>query len=161
MKSYLIRALLTLSFVVLSTGCTITRKVSPIAAGTAIQAIAIQRNQKVLMDEFHPELVSQIEQLGFTVESYDRVRPESTPFNLVYTANWQWDMAMYLTYFQAIVLKDGKKIGEIEYDARNGSGRMDKFGGTADKIRPLLIDLFNEVDRQKALPTATHPTAHL
>lgn len=101
------------------------------------------------MDEFHPELVSQIEQLGFKVESFDKVRPKSTPYHLVYTANWQWDLAVYLTYFQAIVMKDGKKIGEVEYDARQGSGRMDKFGGTADKIRPLLIDLFNNVERQK------------
>ena len=158
MKNQLIRALLILPLLVLATGCTINRKVSPIAPGTAIQTIAIQKNQKVLMDGFHPELVSQIEQLGFAVESYDRMPPESTPFHLVYTANWQWDMAMYLTYFQAIVMKDGKKIGEAEYDARRGSGRMDKFGGTADKIRPLLIDLFNEVDRQKAATRSTAPS---
>lgn len=152
MRKFIARASVVILLLVVSTGCTINRKVEPVAAGTAIKTIAIQRNPKVHMEGLHPELVSQLEQLGFKVETYETARPDSTPFFLLYTANWQWDMAMYLTYFQAILLEDGKKIGEVEYDARRGGGRMDKFGGTADKIRPLLIDLLNHVERAKPTP---------
>ncbi|HXI69353.1 MAG TPA: Sbal_3080 family lipoprotein [Verrucomicrobiae bacterium] len=149
MKCFILKFSLFASIVLIFSGCTITRNVSPVSSGTSIQTIYVQRNPKVLMDGFHPELVKQIQELGFEVESYEGSTPAAARYYLTYTANWQWDVAMYLTYFDATLFEDGKSIGNVEYDARRGSGRMDKFGHTAEKIRPLLIDLFKNVDRKQ------------
>jgi hypothetical protein len=37
------------------------------------------------------------------------------------------------------------QVGNAFYDARRGGGRLDKFGHTADKIRPLIDELFGSV----------------
>lgn len=58
-------------------------------------------------------------------------------------------MAMYLTYFQGTLMENGKVLGRVEYDSRRGGTNMGKFGKTAEKVRPLLIDLFSNVNRVK------------
>lgn len=139
--------------VVLLTGCTIARKVESAPAGTRISTIHVQKNTKVLMDGFHPELIAQLEGLGFQVESFEGPRPPEAVHMLTYTANWRWDMAMYLTYFQAMLLENNRILGKVEYDANMGGGRPDKFGRTSEKIRPLLIELLQNVETVQ--PTAT------
>jgi len=86
------------------------------------------------------------------VKSFDTKRPEGSRYWMTYTANWAWDMAMYLTYFDVRLMDEGKVLGHAEYDARRGGANMGKFGKTAEKIRPLLIDLLQNVDRGS--PTA-------
>lgn len=105
------------------------------------------------MKGLHPELVAQLTALGFQVESFDTTRPKEATYWMTYTANWNWDMAMYLTYFQATLMEDWKVLGRAEYDARKGGGNMGKFGKTAEKIQPLLVDLFQNVKR--GAPNAT------
>ena len=156
MKCFIVRFSLFASIVLAFSGCTITRTINPVSPGTAIQTIYVQRNPKVLMEGFHPELTKQIQELGFEVESYDGSTPQAAHYYMTYTANWQWDLAMYLTYFEATLFEDGKSIGKVEYDATRGSGRMDKFGHTADKIRPLLVELFKSVDRKQ--PVTVKPS---
>lgn len=41
------------------------------------------------------------------------------------------------------------------YNARNGGGRLDKFGRTAEKIRPLIDELFGSATTG---PIAVRPT---
>jgi len=130
--------------------CTIVRNVTAVPAGKTIDKVYVAQNKNVHMEGLHPEVLSQLKSLGFEVESYDGAPPANAVYTLVYTANWNWDMAMYLTYFQATVMENGKVLGRAEYDSRRGGARMDKFGKTAEKIRPLLMDLFGSVDRAKA-----------
>jgi hypothetical protein len=99
------------------------------------------------MEGLHPEILQQLTTLGFKVETFDTTRPKEATYWMTYTANWNWDMAIYLTYFQATLLEDGKVLGRAEYDARKGGANMGKFGKTAEKIRPLLMDLFQNVKR--------------
>lgn len=132
-------------------GCTISQNVVPIEASKAISKIYVQKNDKVLMDEFHPELLKQLNELGFETESYTTDLPKEANYYMNYTANWMWDMAMYLYYFKATVYEQAKEagfsksIGEVEYDAKMGGANMSKFGHTADKIKPLLQELFAKV----------------
>lgn len=49
-------------------------------------------------------------------------------------------------------IENGKVLGRAEYDSRRGGANMGKFGKTAEKIRPLLMDLLSNVERVK--PTA-------
>jgi hypothetical protein len=133
--------------------CSIVKNVTPVQPGATIDKIYVERNKNVHMDGLHPEVMDQLKKLGFQVESYDDAPPANAVYTFVYTANWNWDMAMYLTYFQGTLLEKGKVLGRVEYDSRRGGANMGKFGKTAEKIRPLLMDLFSNVTR----PAATAP----
>ncbi len=148
-KSFILNCLLFVMITLGFSGCTITRNVSPVSSGTVIQKIFVQRNPDVMMDGFHPELTKQIQALGFQVETYEGKPPDSALYYMTYKANWQWDFAICLIYFEATLYEDGKPIGKVEYDARKGGYRMSKYGHTADKIRPLIIELFKNVDKKQ------------
>lgn len=138
------------------TGCTITKQVDAVAPGKEIQKIWVAKNTNVHMEGLHPEVMTQLRALGFETAEYPGTSapPPGAIHTLVYTANWQWDMAMYLTYFQATLMESGHVLGRVEYDARRGGGNMGKFGATAEKIRPMLIDLLSNVKRVPATTPA-------
>lgn len=133
----------------MASSCSIVKNVNAVPPGKTIDKIYVARNKNVKMDGLQPEVLEQLRSLGFKTDTYEGAPPADAVYTLVYTANWHWDMAMYLTYFQATILENGKVLGRVEYDATRGGGRMDKFGKTAEKIRPLLMDLLTNVDRAK------------
>lgn len=141
------KLLVSLLFITFLSGCAIKSNVQPVDSNTRIQKIYVEENPKVLMDGLLPEIVSQIQELGFQSESYLGDRPAAAKNYITFTANWQWDMAMYLTYFKATLYEDARVLGEVEYNAKMGGANMSKFGKTADKIRPLLSELLENVER--------------
>lgn len=147
-------ALVSLVSIALLSGCAISRNVVPVDSGVAISKIYVLENENVHMKELVTELVKQINELGFESSMYKGDRPEGAKHYLTYTANWNWDMAMYLTYFKATLYEEGKVLGEVEYDAKMGGANMGKFGKTADKIRPLLQELLAKVKRGSPIPLA-------
>lgn len=118
------------------------RTVDPIP--TKISDICIKRNPKVFMDAFLPELQTQIESFGIKTRVFDDKAPDNCSFQLRYTANWTWDLAMYLTYAEIAVYENMHKqrIGRGIYDARDGSGNLSKFGSTANKLKTITDPLF-------------------
>ena len=148
-----IQSLLAGLLIAFTSGCTITQKVTAVDAGSAITTIYLHRNADVHMQGLHPEITQQLTSMGFRVESFDTHRPAEARHWMTYSANWQWDMAMYLTYFQVTLMEDGQVLGRAEYDARRGGANMAKFGKTAEKIRPLLADLLRQVKRGAAAAT--------
>jgi len=99
------------------------------------------------MEGLIPEVVAQIKQLGFDAERYEGVRPADAVHRIEITANWRWDMAMYLFYFQATLMDNSAVLGTAEYDARTGGANMGKFGTTAEKIRPLISELLRNATK--------------
>jgi hypothetical protein len=134
-------------------GCSIKQTIDPIK--TPVSRVCVHENPKVLMDEFQPELEKQIQAKGFQTESYKDTQPNDCSHRLEYTANWAWDMAMYLTYADLRVFDRSGLAGKAIYDARSGGGRLDKFGRTAEKIRPLIDELFGSATHG---PIAVQPT---
>jgi hypothetical protein len=135
--------------VVMLSACTISQNVSPVGEAIFIEKVYVKDNPKAHMKELVNELVTQIDELGFYSEKFEGNRPLDATHYLEYTANWAWDMAMYLTFFEAKLYDGGQLIGEVSYDARSGGGNMGKFGRTAEKIQPLLTELFEKVERPK------------
>lgn len=144
---------LSLSFITAVTfsGCAIKRDASPVSAGTEISEIYVQRNPQVHMEGLFDEIITQLDLMGFQVQGFEGAIPGQAEFVLTYTANWRWDMAMYLTYFRANLHKQDNLLGTAEYDARMGGMRLDKFGKTSEKIRPALTELLKAA---KPLPKA-------
>jgi hypothetical protein len=129
-----------LSAVLLLASCTITQSVDPVAVRPA--EVCVARNDTVHMTGFHDELVRQIEARGIAVRSFDGAVSEDCRHRVSYTANWRWDMAMYLAYAQVNVTEDGRPVGSAVYDATQGGANMGKFGPTAEKLAPLVGQLF-------------------
>lgn len=122
-------------------GCAINQSVRPVE-GTKIAEICIEQNDAVLMEGFLPTLRRSIEARGVATRVYEGPVPADCRHHLTYTANWQWDMAMYLTYALIEVREGTTVLGTATYDARNGGLNMGKFGSTESKIAPLIQQLF-------------------
>lgn len=133
-----------------TTGCVIHERVSPVRDDIN-KILCVEKNDKVLMEGFHSELISQLETMGIKTQThtFESKIPEGCIYSMDYTANWQWDMAMYLVYADIKVYRGDRVIGKIEYDAKMGGGRLDKFGTTANIIRPLLQRLFKKIKNVK------------
>lgn len=64
------------------------------------------------------------------------------PITSTYTANWRWDMALYMAYAELKVYNNAKPSGEAKYDALHASGNMRKFIRAEEKIIELVDQLF-------------------
>ncbi len=139
------RCALMLTLALVATGCAISRHVVPVESNAQVEKIYVLHNERVHMEGINPALVEIFQSLGFESELYYGDRPAGALHTFTFTANWTWDMAMYLTYFRGTLLEDGRVIGEVEYDARSGGSNMSKFGSTESKIEPLIAEMLERV----------------
>lgn len=138
----------------LLSGCgSIKHRVVAVPVGTTIETVYIESNSAVLMDEMVTEIQRQIKAMGYDVKIYAGERPKDAVHCLKFTANWRWDMAMYLTYFHATLLEEERVLGTAEYDARSAGLNGEKFGHTADFIRPIIRELLKNAHPAKATAT--------
>lgn len=129
-------------------------QVTPVSSGTSIQKVHIVRNDKVHMAGMLPEIEKQIQAMGYPTEIVS-APPAGNAHYLTFSANWRWDMAMYLSYFKATLHEGPSIIGTCEYDTGAGYD-LGKFGHTDEKIRPVLLQLFGKpVPKVKKTPQAT------
>jgi len=132
----------------LLTACAINKQVTALEKPLTVKKICIKNNPQVLMKEgFLPELESQLQEHGIRTSVFDGNIPQECQYTLEYTANWQWDLAMYLTYMRLDLREKGNIIASAEYDARRGGGNMSKFGHTSEKMHPLLNEMLGTSEK--------------
>lgn len=125
----------------LLSGCTITQKVNPVAF-TGSKDICIIENPAVRAT-FLQAYAEALQQRGYTTKTLAPSSPiTACPVTSTYTANWRWDMAMYMAYAKIVVYHNGTKAGDAVYDATKGGGNMNKFIHAKDKIDELVAKLF-------------------
>ncbi|RFF29953.1 Sbal_3080 family lipoprotein [Wenzhouxiangella sediminis] len=129
-------------------GCAISENVVPVDSDKTIEKVYVRYSDDVHMEGLNDELVSQFRSLGFDAELYRGDTPDAAQHTFIFTANWAWDLAMYLTYFHGTLYEEGRMLGEAEYDARSGGSNFGKFGPTASKIKPLLTEMMQKVQRR-------------
>lgn len=140
-------------------GCSIKQTVTPVPA-QEIAEICVKRNNTVMMDGFLPAVQRQIEAHGIPTSVYELSPPARCQHTMDYTAQWRWDLAMFLWYAELRLYGGKDMIGRVEYDARSGGGRPDKFGTTEEKIGPLIKELLANV-RYRPRPAAAAVTHHI
>jgi hypothetical protein len=64
------------------------------------------------------------------------------PITSTYTANWHWDLAMYMSFADITVYNNGKPAGKATYDSTHGGGNMSKFIDAKKKITELVNQLY-------------------
>jgi hypothetical protein len=137
MRKYVLLGLV----VLVVSGCSITQTVNPVG-NLATSEVCIIENSQV-REGFLPELknVLQTKNAQVYVLGSDATT-SSCPIVLTYIARWKWDLAMYMSYAEINVYRDGQVVGNALYDATSGGGRMDKFIDAEPKIRELVNQLF-------------------
>jgi hypothetical protein len=137
------RVVLVPALLLLATGCSIVQEVKPVVkTDLPGKEICVAENADVRQG-FLEAYRAALERKGFTV----RVLPPGSgitqcPLLTTYTANWRWDLALYMAYARMTVYRDGKAIGRATYDALLGGGRLDKFIQADEKIKELVDQLF-------------------
>jgi hypothetical protein len=128
--------------IVIFSGCTIKREVSPISKKIDNKVCIIRDN--AVRPGFLVAYRESLEELGYIV----KILPENSNNNMckissTYTAKWSWDLAIYMSYAKINVYKNSKLIGSALYDSRSGGGRIfDKFGNGNTMIKSLVKDLY-------------------
>jgi hypothetical protein len=80
---------------------------------------------------------------GFQTRVLDKsATPDECPLTSTYTANWRWDLALYLAFANITVYADGRKVGRAVYDSLGGGGNPAKFINAEKKIQELVDQLF-------------------
>jgi hypothetical protein len=133
--------LVSMAALVLLQGCTISQNVKGVG-DKGITQIKIIENTAV-KSQFLEALKTATEKQGVTLEVIPSSSlPKDSPYAMTYTANWAWDMALYLVYTEINVYQNGQEIGKAVYDARRGSGNMGKFINAEKKVDELVTELF-------------------
>lgn len=123
------------------TGCAIHQTVRPVE-GIADHQICVIENPPVkagFIEAYKRSLTNK----GYEV----RQLPASAPITActitsTYSANWRWDLALYMAYAEIRVFSAGKQVGEAKYDSLRGGANMNKFIDADRKIDELVNQLF-------------------
>jgi hypothetical protein len=133
-----VAALLTLFL----SGCAITQSVKPVAQFEGNQ-VCIVVNPAVSQAGFLVAYSRALTERGYTVRQLPAGSAlTACPVTSTYTANWRWDMAMYMALADIKVYKAGTQSGEAIYNAMSGGGNMNKFIRADAKIAELVDQLF-------------------
>lgn len=134
-------AVLLVAAAALLQGCTINQDVSSVA-DKEIPEITIIENPAV-RNTFLDALSAAVRKQGVEAKIGPRSSPpENYPYAMTYTANWAWDMALYLVYTEINIYHQGEKIGGAVYDAKGGGANMGKFINAEEKVNELVDELF-------------------
>lgn len=137
------RLLVAVSAVLLA-GCgSIEQVVKPVAiSNDDPREICVIENSSVRKN-FSDEYVAALSERGFKV----RMLPAGAsvaecPLTSTYTANWRWDLALYMAYANIKVYRSGQLQGEALYDSLRAGASTSKFINASQKIRELTAQLF-------------------
>ena len=122
-------------------GCAIQQTVTPVARveGRQICIISNPAVRAGFVQAYERSLVNK----GYTVRQLPPAAATSDcPVTSTYTANWRWDLAMYMAYAEIKVFSNGRAIGEAKYDSLRGGANMNKFISAESKIDELVNQLF-------------------
>jgi hypothetical protein len=122
-------------------GCSITQTVNPVENLATNEVCIIESPQ--VREGFLPELKNVLQAKNAQVHVLGSdATTTSCPTVLTYIARWKWDLAMYMSYAEINVYRNGQAVGKALYDATSGGGRLDKFIDSEPKIRELVNELF-------------------
>lgn len=109
------------------------------------EKIYIKQQSQTSKNGFVPELVQQIQALGYQTEVFSVEPPAAAQYYLTYNSGWVWSQGEHLVYFQANFFKQGKLLSIVVYDAKLGAENAYQQMSTAEKVQPLIETLLKDV----------------
>lgn len=116
--------------------CKTVRVTGPVP-NPPIKHLAVVNNEDVHMDDFQSQMVDQIRAMG--IQTAVVSTPPGNEDYLTYTANWRWDLGMYLWRFTATLHRPQSPLRSVLYG--NTGLDLRKFGEGQDKIRSPMRQL--------------------
>jgi len=117
------------------------QQINPVSK-LSVKQMCIVQNPAVSQAGFVDALQLAMRHKGFDVQM---VSPGSgraaCPQVVEYTANYRWDLALYLAYAEIKVYENQKEVGLARYDAMRVAGPS-KFIKGEEKVRELVGQLF-------------------
>ncbi|HAQ25488.1 MAG TPA: hypothetical protein DCQ80_05900 [Pseudomonas sp.] len=124
-------------------GCSIKQNVTPATLSAELAPEICMIPAPNLRAGFTTAYQASLAEKGFNTRL---MAPGSSPgrcaLATTYIGNWGWDLALYMKYADIRVYEKGRQVGQAEYDARWGGGRLDKFISAENKIAELTDQLF-------------------
>lgn len=134
------RALMALACLLGLSACAIKQEVRRAGALTE-REICVTQNAAV-RKTFEESLNRSLRNQGYVVKSVPGDSAiTACPVTITYTANWRWDLAMYMAYAEIRVFNTGREEGRAIYDSTRGGGNMGKFIDAEKKIDELVREL--------------------
>ena len=125
-------------------GCAIHQHVQPVPKLDS-REICIVKNPNV-REGFLAAYQAALAEKGLRTKLLDQsALPDACPVTSTYTANWRWDLALYMAFADIAVYSNGRKVGRAVYDSLGGGGNLGKFINAEEKIRELVNQLFPDV----------------
>ena len=122
-------------------GCAIHQNVRPVERFEGKQVCVIENT--AVKYNFLASFKQSLEGRGYTVKMLSvSAALRECPVTVTYTANWRWDLAMYMAYAEIKVFNNGQPAGEAVYDSLRGGANMSKFINGEAKIAELVNQLF-------------------
>ncbi|MDQ0669178.1 MULTISPECIES: Sbal_3080 family lipoprotein [Pseudomonas] len=139
------------------TGCSIKQTVAPATLSNDQPPEICLIPAEGLRAGFNTTYTAQLRSKGFQTREVAAGSPPSVcTLSTTYIGKWTWDMALYMYYADIRVYEQGRQVGQAEYDASWGGGRLDKFIDAQNKIIELTDQLFpNPVYRASTPPAAS------
>lgn len=127
----------------LLSGCAIHQKITPVEKFDSNEVCIIENTavKETFLDAYRNALTAK----NYVVKKL----PAASSFNdcaitSTYTANWRWDLALYMAYAEIKVYNNAKPSGQATYDSLRGGANMGKFIDAEAKITELVNALFPE-----------------
>jgi hypothetical protein len=122
-------------------GCAINQTVKPVERFEGKQVCIIENT--AVKNGFLETYRRVLTEKGYTVR---QLPPSSSisecAITSTYTANWRWDLALYMAFADIKVYSQGQQSGQATYDALHGGANMGKFIKGETKITELVNQLF-------------------
>ena len=115
----------------------------PAAAPERREICVIENPAVATKDNFLAAYERALTERGFTVRKLTSGSPVSAcPLTSSYTANFRWDMALYMAYANLKIFRNGQLVGEAMYDAMLAGLTSKKWISAEEKVRELTKELF-------------------
>lgn len=135
------RASALLMLIMVTAGCSITQKVTPVGHLENKDICIIE--DRAVRSGFVEEYRKALAEKGYAIKMLPNGSSrDACEVTTTYLAKWSWDLAIYMSFAEIKVYRNGALFGEAYYDSRSGGGRLDKFVDGEAKVRELVNQLF-------------------
>jgi hypothetical protein len=134
------KPILLIAMMLLFSGCSISQHVEQADISNDAEVCIIEND--AVREGFLSEFEKVLREKGIKYVVTDRgYANQNCEWSVTYVARWSWDLALYMSYAEIKVYKNGVLDGEAVYDSRRGSANMGKFINAEPKIRELVDQL--------------------
>jgi len=114
-------------------------QVKPVSVSEGLTRVCIERNPKVIVQDFLDVVRAGFKRHGIETEVFDAPIPSECEFMLRYTALRSWDLAPYLSHAELSLERDGDSVAHAVYHLRGKGGyALTKYQGTKTKMDPVI-----------------------